>query len=724
MAEVSSLIARLENDSTRPARVDAFEHQLVQVRLGLASGLFHALRCKHTDTATHSLRVALTCSSWALAMDLPDREREELEVAALLHDVGKIGVPDAIMLKPGVLTPDQVALMNLHRAYGLEILQSCCASDGVLDNVRMAPVWFDGSKRYGESPDRTLSRGARMLSIVDAFDSMIADHVYRPAASRERALNELFEFAGRQFDPELVRMFHQLQSGDPQQLDRRVAGVWLLSLDPTAANDRWQFNLNLPTAAETEPNAMSLYQHKLIDNMYDAVVFLDLNLQVVLWNRGAERMTGIPSGSMRQRPFTPSLLKMRDERGDEVSDFDCPVAYAIHSKVQSMRRMIIAGRDGRDVAVDLHAVPVMSAEGAMHGASLLFHDVSEESSLEQRCQKLHERAIKDPLTQLANRAEFDRVLRMFVEVHLQRKRPCGMIICDIDRFKSVNDTYGHPAGDEVIKSFASVMTAFCGPGDLAARYGGEEFVLLCADCNNATAAARAEEMRQAFGNIEQSLLGGKRITASFGVTEIQAGDTPETMLCRADRALLEAKETGRNRVVQLGGGIVESVQPARRRWWSWFTPTTEALVDRALVTPVPLSVAVEKLRGFVADHRGEVDSIDAGKIVLSIQGRDGLPTRRSSDRTTPFGMELTFVEERGAGKHPAQGQSTFLRTRIQVLIRPKRGRDRRRADAVERARYLLSSLRSYLMASEVRSDAETATDGPPAADAFRITPEA
>ena len=139
------------------------------------------------------------------------------------------------------------------------------------------------------------------------------------------------------------------------------------------------------------------------------------------------------------------------------------------------------------MAVDCHAIPVIDRKGVTQGAVLLFHDASSEISLEQRCQSLHEKATKDPLTQVANRAEFDRVHAMFVAAHQQQHVPCGLIMCDLDHFKQVNDTYGHQAGDEAIKSLASLLKSSCRPGDLVARYGGEEFVVLCADCDNATA---------------------------------------------------------------------------------------------------------------------------------------------------------------------------------------------------------------------------------------------
>ena len=198
------------------------------------------------------------------------------------------------------------------------------------------------------------------------------------------------------------------------------------------------------------------------------------------------------------------------------------------------------------MAVDAHAIPVVDKQGVTQGAVLLFHDASSELSLEQRCQRLHEKATKDPLTQVANRAEFDRVHEMFVAAHQQQRVPCSLLMCDLDHFKLVNDRYGHQAGDDAIKSLAGLLRSSCRPGDLVARYGGEEFVVLCADCDNASAARRAEQIRKSLGQLAQPKMNGRSVTVSFGVTEIQPGDTPETMLRRADRALLMAKANGRN----------------------------------------------------------------------------------------------------------------------------------------------------------------------------------
>ena len=366
--------------------------------------------------------------------------------------------------------------------------------------------------------------------------------------------------------------------------------------------------------------------------------------------------------------------------------------------MQWLHRLTIRGRNGRDLAVDAHAAPVIDADGHVRGVTVLLHDASSEISLEARCQNLHELATKDPLTQVANRAEFDRVLNKFVEAHRETQRPCSMIMSDIDRFKLVNDNFGHPAGDAVIQSFARLLQSSCRPGDLVARYGGEEFAVLCADCDNASVASRAEEIRSQFARMQQTVLEGRCSSASFGVTEIQPGDTPQTMLARADRALLMAKETGRNRVIQLGIGTVgdegdAAAVPSK-------SPVAgDILLSQELVTQSPAERTLDKLRGFISDHHAEVLSVDENVVQIKL-GRGGSPfVRRSGDREIQLLMFLHLVEEQSPSVEGRRG--TLPRTRITLEIRPVKNRDRRKADAIERATQLLTSLRSYLMATEI-----------------------
>jgi diguanylate cyclase (GGDEF)-like protein/PAS domain S-box-containing protein len=705
LSELSSLLTSLDEAARADGRSQTspdnpYQGKLASVRLGVASSLYTALRAKHGPTADHCLRVALGCSSWSLTLDISDAERDLIEIAALLHDVGKIGVPDHVLLKPGKLSGEELLQMEQHRNFSREILMACCPSDELLDIVYYANAWYDGSKHGFDRAGDALPLGSRMIAIVDAFDAMTTDHIYRRAMSRERATAELFEFADSQFDAALVSNFGKLLSNDRVQFGANAARRWLQQICPTSASQFFGLRQAVPrTLDEERPQGDEFHNH-LMDNMHDGVAYVDAQLQIMQWNRSCERMTGIAASSVRAKKWSPTLLGMRDERGKAISDKDCPVVNTMQSGIQTLRRVIISSRGEEKVSIDVHISPVLGPDGVPRGATVLLHDASSQITLEERVQTLYEKATRDPLTKCANRAEFDRLLPKFVKTHLDQGVPCGMIICDIDHFKKINDTYGHQAGDEALTCFGSLLRRHARAGDLVARYGGEEFVILCTDCDNATATRRAEELRRNLANEQQSSLSNRSITASFGVTEIQGGDTPETFLRRADRALLQAKDNGRNIVVQLGTGIGVVEQAKKTSWlFSWWqNKPCEQLLERRLVTVVPLTVAAEKLRGFVADHNAEIFMIEGNCASLKIDERCAPLMRRWSDRPVPFLIELTFDEAELPSE--ARGKGKLPRTMVHVVIRPKRQRDRRRRDAAERAQQLLVSLKSYLMAHD------------------------
>ena len=262
---------------------------------------------------------------------------------------------------------------------------------------------------------------------------------------------------------------------------------------------------------------------ELIDAMHDGVVFVDSQARILRWNAGAERLTGVTERAALGRAFVPCLLDFCASDGRRLEDEECPIRRALESSGQVRQRVLLLGRNTSHVAVDLHVAPVLNSDGSLQGATVLLYDAQPEVSLEERCEALHEEATKDPLTKVANRAEFDRMQALFIEAHQQAGLPCSLIMTDIDHFKSINDTFGHQAGDDAIITVANLLRSMCRAGDLVARYGGEEFAVLCADCSNADAARRADEIRAQLASMSHQRLSGRQITASFGVTEYQPG---------------------------------------------------------------------------------------------------------------------------------------------------------------------------------------------------------
>ena len=181
------------------------------------SALTNALAYRDAATAEHSRRVADICVRFASDL-MSMRECYILENAALLHDIGKIGVPDSILLKPGPLTDEEWKVMRSHDRIGQEIIRSTFGCEELAEIVDTHSTPFaDGQ------PSLTL--GARILAIADSFDSMVSDRVYRPGRSVDEAFAELTRCAGEQFDPELVELFISTYRERQQDQDKDSAVV-------------------------------------------------------------------------------------------------------------------------------------------------------------------------------------------------------------------------------------------------------------------------------------------------------------------------------------------------------------------------------------------------------------------------------------------------------------------------------------------------------------------
>ncbi|MEM8666726.1 MAG: diguanylate cyclase [Planctomycetota bacterium] len=706
-ARVGRLLAGLQSP-TSPLAPDTgdehqrFENQLALVRLGMATSLFYSLRTKHAPTAAHCLRVALTCSAWSMRLGLDEITRDRIEVAALLHDLGKIGIPDRILRKPGNLTVDEQLTIDRCPQLGCEILRGCTNDSELLDIIRYATTWFE-SRRHEEMPRGDgLPLGARMLAIADAFDAMTTDTVYRPALSRERAIQELVEGSGTQFDPELAIDFHKMLEQRPEMLQGVVLDRWLQQLQQRSSDELWGLG---ESAYGTESlSREQLFFEKLIGDLKDGVVFTDGEGTITHWNGVMEQLTGIASDAIVSQTWNNQCVRLREK--DNESSESCLVYDCLASGAMIARRMLIEQPGEEPTPVHVQVSPVVGSTRGLHGTVIVIRDVSDEADMQEQLESLHHRSTRDPLTQVANRAWFDETLEQHVESASEGDTAFSLIICDIDHFKRVNDVHGHPAGDEALVSFASILNTHSREGDLVARYGGEEFLLLTPNCDNATAAKRAETIRKALESTPLKSIGGESVTASFGVTEYQSGDTPETIVARADRALLRAKDNGRNRVIQLGAGNYSSPesQEIKKGWLSWFQPQGdmhESEVD--IVTPVPADLAIEKLRGFIADHDAEIINVLENHVSLKINASCGQGGRRRVDQRIALKAEMTLSEIKA---DPADAATCH--TNVHLRLQPIRNRDRRIPELSACFQRVVASLRSYLMGEIRNRDSSTA----------------
>lgn len=277
--------------------------------------------------------------------------------------------------------------------------------------------------------------------------------------------------------------------------------------------------------------------HDLFESVSSGVVVLDNDGMDILVNQGAADLLGL--GAANLDPYTLSAA-MRDLRASCVNAAELAEAYRpLQSDIDYS---VVATWDlgGRQFEVDTH--PIRS--NGQNGRIWLFHDVTARHLLERNLRRLAE---TDPLTGLCNRRSFEEAST----IAFATAPSLAALMIDVDHFKSINDTYGHAAGDQVLQAIAARCVEALRSEDLIARLGGEEFVVMAAGLGVHDATAAADRLRRAIcaapvptdvGEIET------RVSVGVAVRE-RDDESFDAMLRRADAALYRAKREGRNRIV-------------------------------------------------------------------------------------------------------------------------------------------------------------------------------
>lgn len=691
----------------------SIQDRMIRARLGPYAALYYALRAKHPPAAAHCLRVAVGCSKWIGYLNQPTAVRDMLEIAGLLHDVGKIAVPDAVLQKPESLDSSEMISMEQSLQHGMEMLSAAGAAQALLETIVQSR--FDFETGMATNPL------ARMLKIVDAYDSMTTTQVFRPAVSRERAVDELFSKSGTQFDPDLVSNFAELIGRARPELEEQVAQRWLNQLT-NGANSSFSGFTAIESSIGSQGLVNVLFHHRLLDSLNDGTIYLDNQGKILHWNLAAEQMTGRSSESVLHCMWSPALLGLQTEDGQVLDRENCPLQSALATNTKYSARLGVKHVNGKSCKVDFTAIPMFTSEGGFAGMILLIRDASLQSELMQQVQTLHAKATQDALTKVANRAELNRRLEEFVVEHSASGVPGSVIMCDIDFFKRINDKFSHQAGDEALITFASILRDNVRKSDLVARYGGEEFVILCDACDITVAQTQAEKLRRIVETTPVPALKGATMTSSFGVTQLQVGDDHDTFLSRADRALITAKESGRNRVVQLGSGLSNSSQlptnphvedrssstDQRSGWLGWFVSQSASILSREYLSAVPLEIAMQKLEGFVKDHAAEV--LSTTKNQLSVRIRSVAGARRRGEHPVPMILNIDFVEVQYRSQ--ARNAAYQSRTKFSVSFCPVKSRDRRQSAFEGQAHQLLLSFQAYIVGQEIDEQLKLAINEP------------
>lgn len=287
----------------------------------------------------------------------------------------------------------------------------------------------------------------------------------------------------------------------------------------------------------------------LLNNLYDGVYYVDSNRRITFWNKGAERITGFTSADVSGRCCDDDILTHINDKGRSLCRGACPLAKTIADGLPREEEAYLHHKDGHRVPVKIRVTPIRDSENRIIGAVETFSEISSRGAIAQRMKDLQKMALYDPLTNLANR----RFLQMKIESRLNELDrygwPFGIVFIDIDHFKGINDTYGHRAGDRVLKMVANTLANNIRVFDVAGRWGGEEFIVIIVNVREDKLFSIAEKLRMLVEGSRISIGSDTiSVTVSLGATPAKPSDSIDTLVGRADQFMYRSKNFGRNRV--------------------------------------------------------------------------------------------------------------------------------------------------------------------------------
>ena len=318
----------------------------------------------------------------------------------------------------------------------------------------------------------------------------------------------------------------------------------------------------------------NIYYRELLDNLYDGVFFVDSNKTITYWNRAAENITGYTCDDVVGKCCSDNILVHVDEKGAPLCDSGCPLQAAIKDGKSREINAFLKHRDGHMLPVLVKVNAIYDADGCIIGGIQSFNDNSSLLYEKKHAAELEKLSTFDGLTGVGNRRYADITLQKKLAELKRYGSTFGVLFADIDNLKSVNDTYGHEAGDEILKLVAQTILAHIRPFDFIFRWGGDEFLLILVNVDQHRLLATAERVRIAVQNT--GLQFGSNIiraTLSVGGTVAETDDMDKSILARTDGFMYHCKEDGKNRCLVDNLSFPQAAQPNTRAPDARSTPT-------------------------------------------------------------------------------------------------------------------------------------------------------
>lgn len=560
--------------------------EVANLHLRTIEALALAIEAKDQTTHDHLQRVRLYAMEVARILKLSEVEKEALQAAALLHDIGKLAVPEHIISKPGRLSPEEFEKMKIHPVVGGEILERVQFPYPVVPIVRAHHEKWDGTGYPHGLKREEIPIGARILSAVDFVDAMASDRQYRRALTLDEVMVRLGEEAGKSFDPKVVAVlekhYHELEKlvrkrsleavpvrlSTDLKIERGAAPAAGFEKAPAQEAGKLQKANFLTSIAAARQEAQTLFE---ISQDLGASLSLVETLSVfaVKLNRLVP-YDAVAIYVCRGQELIPEHVAGDDFR--LFSSLRIPVGEGLSGWVAQNRKPIVNGNPSVEPGYlndpskfstqrSALAVPLEGLEGAVGVLTLyrverdaftsdhvrILQAVSSKMAMcienALKYQQAESSATTDYLTELPNARSLFLQLDRELARCKRSNESVTLMVCDMDGFKQINDRFGHLEGNRVLQLFAKRLKETCREYDYVARMGGDEFVVVAPGITPEAAKIKAAQIGDLARQVGREVCGEDILSLSVGqaVFPTDAGDT-ESVLAEADRRMYLGKQ--------------------------------------------------------------------------------------------------------------------------------------------------------------------------------------
>jgi diguanylate cyclase (GGDEF)-like protein/putative nucleotidyltransferase with HDIG domain len=558
--------------------------ELGDVHMRMVEALALTIEAKDQTTHDHLQRVKIFCIEVGKELKLGDLEMQALSVAALLHDIGKLAVPEYIISKPGKLSVEEFEKVKIHPTVGAEILERVGFPYPVAPIVRAHHEKWDGSGYPKGLRGIEIPVGARILSAVDYVDALASDRQYRRGMAVNEVIAKLQEQAGKAFDPDIVailrRRFNELegmvrrkaaayptaQAAPETMTSGQVPEAGLAVWDAPASTRQAGDVLDLISSARQEAQA-------LFDLSRDLGASLSLSETLSVLSVKLNNL--IPHDAMavyvlRGEKLIPEYVNGEDFRS--LASLQIPLGEGLCGWVAQNQKVIVNGNPAVEAgaANDLIkstrlrsalAAPLLGLKGVVGVMALYRLEASSFSSenlrvllaVSSKTGLAVENALKfqhaegssttDYLTGLPNaRSLFLQLDRELARCERDNSR-LTVMVCDLRGFKQINARFGKEQGDRVLRAFAEKLQGTCRKYDHVARMSGDEFVVIAPDMPEEALAARSKQLLELAQQVGISVTGEDVMAADIGYASYpNDAAEAESLLEKADRRMYAERD--------------------------------------------------------------------------------------------------------------------------------------------------------------------------------------